>query len=245
MSGFPQQVSRLLSASKQTPKNMAVRGGLLFAGVMAISVMTGVPTATAGLESVLECGDVTGKVFDDKNRNGYQDEGEAGLPGVRLATARGLLTITDKHGRYHVACARVPRKGIGSIFLMKLDAQTLPSGYRVTSENPRVARLTRGKATKLNFGASQSRVVRLDLAGAAFEPGSTGLKTQWHDGIDQLLDVLGEDHAVLRLIYQQGAEESALVDKRMRAVSRLVEKQWQQRDAGYDLEIERVTRVGR
>ncbi|MCR4269532.1 hypothetical protein NUU27_25460, partial [Nitratireductor sp. ZSWI3] len=36
------------------------------------------------VEAVFDCGDILGKVFDDKNRNGYQDAGEPGLAGVRV-----------------------------------------------------------------------------------------------------------------------------------------------------------------
>ena len=52
---------------------------------------------------------------------------------------------------------------IGSNFIVKLDPRTLPTGYRVTTENPRKVRLTRGKMVKLNFGAAITRLVKLDL----------------------------------------------------------------------------------
>jgi len=148
------------------------------------------------------------------------------------------LTTTDAYGRYHVTCAQIPDADIGSNFLLKLDARTLPSGYRITTENPRVVRLTRGKVTKLNFGASVSRVVRLDLAGGAFDPNGTRLNPQWDAGIDQLIVVLSKEPSVLRLTYQRAAEDRALVDARIREVSRLVEERWQQRDGRYRLEIE-------
>jgi len=125
-------------------------------------------TVRREIEHVFDCGEIIGKVFDDKNRNGYQDKGEPGLPGVRVATVKGELITTDKHGRYHVPCASIPDADIGSNFILKLDTRTLPTGYRITTENPRVVRLTRGKLTKLNFGASISRVVRIDLNSKAF-----------------------------------------------------------------------------
>ena len=205
-------------------------------------LVSNVATASVSfeVEPVFDCGDIIGKVFDDRNRNGYQDAGEPGLPGVRLATVRGLLITTDAFGRYHVTCAQVPDVDIGSNFLLKLDARTLPTGYRITTENPRVVRLTRGKVTKLNFGASVSRVVRLDLAGGAFAADGSGLNAQWDAGIDQLIVVLSKEPSVLRLTYQRGAEPRALVDERMRAVSRLVEERWQQRDGRYRLEIEQM-----
>ena len=43
-----------------------------------------------------------GKVFEDLDGDGYQDQGEPGLPGVRVATATGLLITTDEYGRYHI-----------------------------------------------------------------------------------------------------------------------------------------------
>ena len=73
---------------------------------------------------------------------------------------------------------------------MKLDERTLPAGYRITTENPRVVRLTRGKITKLNFGAALTRVVRLDLSDEAFVPGERKLNDQWRTGIQQLITQL-------------------------------------------------------
>ena len=119
-------------------------------------------------DPTFDCADLLGKVFDDKDANGWQDQGEPGLPNVRLATARGWLVQSDAEGRFHIACADAPNEERGSDFIMKVDEQSLPTGYRVTTENPRVVHLTRGKASKIEFGASLFRVVRLDLEAAAF-----------------------------------------------------------------------------
>ena len=40
------------------------------------------------------------------------------------------------HGRFHIACAAVPDEERGSNFILKLDDRTLPTGYRLTTENP-------------------------------------------------------------------------------------------------------------
>src|SRR5690606_18392206 len=88
-------------------------------------------------DPVMDCGDVIGRVFDDRNRNGYQDDNEPGLPGARVATVNGMLITTDAHGRFNVACADLPHGRIGSTYLMKLDPRSLPTGYRIISENPR------------------------------------------------------------------------------------------------------------
>ena len=113
-------------------------------------------TATVSIipSSVFDCSELLGKVFEDRNRDGYQDEGEPGVAGVRLATVNGELITTDQHGRYHVACASVPNASIGSNFVLKLDPRTLPLGWVPTTENPRSIRLTRGKAGELNFGVA-------------------------------------------------------------------------------------------
>ena len=234
-------------ASKQKSCGTAARMGALFTSMLAGFLMASTSSATAqvGFQSVFDCGDVIGKVFDDQNRNGHQDKGELGLPGVRLLSVRGLTTITDEYGRYHVTCAQLPRTGIGSNFVLKLDARSLPTGYRITTENPRAARLTAGRVSKMNFGVSISRVVRLGLADAAFEPNSTSIDPQWSAAIDQLIGVLSEEPSVLRVIYEKGAENRTLASKRMRAVSRLVEERWQERGGRYRLEIERRMKIAR
>jgi outer membrane protein OmpA-like peptidoglycan-associated protein len=119
-------------------------------------------------DPTLDCTDIIGKVFDDVNANGYEDEGEPGLPNVRLVTPRGWLINTDAQGRFHIACAIVPNQDRGSNFVMKLDEKTLPTGYRVTTENPASIRATSGKFARLDFGAALFRVFRLDLSNAAF-----------------------------------------------------------------------------
>ena len=122
-------------------------------------------------DEVFDCSEVTGKVFEDLNRNGIQDEGERGLPGVRLATVKGLLVTTDEFGRYHIACAATPKAGIGSNFILKLDERTLPTGFDVTTENPRVIRLTQGKMSQLDFGVGALRPVEFQLRPDAFLEG--------------------------------------------------------------------------
>ena len=88
--------------------------------------------------------------------------GEPGLPHVRLVTVNGTIITTDDYGRYHVPCAELPA-GIGSNFTLKLDERSLPTGYRVTTENPRVVRLTAGGVTKLNFGATSRPALLLSV----------------------------------------------------------------------------------
>jgi uncharacterized repeat protein (TIGR01451 family) len=191
-------------------------------------------------EAVFDCSDVIGKVFDDKNRNGYQDEGEPGLPGVRLATVRGLLVTTDPHGRFSIACADIPDAGIGSNFIVKLDVRTLPTGYLVTTENPRRVRLTRGKVVKLDFGAAINRLVKLDINDKVFEPGGTALKPKWQAGLDRLITALAAEPSSLRITYV--GEDRKLARARLKSIIREIEQRWDASGGGYRLPIEtRVT----
>ncbi|MET3588884.1 putative repeat protein (TIGR01451 family), partial [Pseudorhizobium tarimense] len=197
------------------------------------------------VEPVFDCGDIVGKVFDDKNRNGYQDKGEPGLPGVRVATVKGWLITTDKYGRFHVACADLPDARVGTNFIMKLDTRTLPTGYRLTTENPRVVRLTAGKMTELNFGASIGRVVRLGLADEAFVPGEVELAERWAEGLDQLIEVLAQEQSVLRLTYLDMGGDPELVEARVKGIKELIAERWRQRKRSYPLEIETRVEAGR
>ena len=131
-------------------------------------------------DPTFDCTDVIGKVFDDANRNGNQDEGEGGLGGVRVVSARGLAATTDAYGRYHMTCAVMPNEGRGSNFVLKLDDRTLPSGYRPSTQQTRDRSARRAaRRCSFDFGASVHRVVSLDLADEVFEPGATEMRRHW------------------------------------------------------------------
>ena len=207
-------------------------------GVLAATAKA---TVTIVAEHVFDCGDIIGKVFDDVNRNGYQDKGEPGLAGVRLVTVKGALITTDKDGLFHIACADIPDNDIGSNFILKLDTRTLPTGYRLTTENPAIVRLTRGKAMKLNFGASVTRLVRFDMTTDAFITGTVELKPQWLASIDKLLAVLAQEKSSLRLTYFTKAAKSQLAGDRAASVEKLIAERWAEQAGKYHLPIE--TRV--
>ena len=196
-------------------------------------------------DPLFDCSEVIGKVYDDENRNGYQDQGEPGIAGVRLATVKGLIITSDEHGRYHIACADVPNANIGSNFILKVDERSLPTGYRMTTENPRVERLTRGKISKINFGASIQRVVTLDLSNEAFLPGSTKMQAAMMPNIGQLMQVLRTEPSVLRLNYHDYEGFGDLSEKRIAAVEAEMHKLWEAQGCCYILEIERkILRTG-
>ncbi|MGB8814062.1 MAG: hypothetical protein WCC57_12870, partial [Paracoccaceae bacterium] len=231
-------------------------------------------TATVLVEAdpVFDCGTVIGRVFDDANQDGYMNgptedrgltnqdyvadgkvgrspvakgNGETGIPGVRLVTVRGTIITTDKHGRFNVPCADLPRD-IGSNFLLKLDERTLPSGYRVTTENPRVVRLTAGKMTEMNFGAAISRVVTIDLSDAAFLTGDDAAKPRPEllKGLEQLVAQIASTPAVLHFNYVLGADSERLAKQRIRSVEKALRALWQT-NGRYKLNVEKTLQRGK
>jgi hypothetical protein len=112
------------------------------------------------------------------------------LAGVRLVTPRGLQATTDAYGRYHITCAITPHESRGSNFVLKLDDRTLPSGFRMSTDQLQVKRATRGKVLQADFGASIHRVVGLDISDSVFEPGTTDVRIQWQPRVVALLDEL-------------------------------------------------------
>ena len=172
------------------------------------------------------------------NRNGYQDDDEAGVAGVRVVTARGLAATTDTYGRYHFTCAIVPNESRGSNFVLKLDDRTLPSGFRSSTRPVQVQRATRGKALRINFGASIHRVVGLDIADAVFEPDSVEMRSQWQPRIGLLVQELQKGPAVLRLSYVADVESEALVDRRLASIKDQVMAAWIELNCCYELVIE-------
>jgi hypothetical protein len=199
----------------------------------ALNTFTGNPLSGEASATVrivpdpsLDCTDVIGKVFDDANRNGFQDGDEPGIPGVRVATARGLLATTDGYGRFHITCAITPREGRGSNFVLKLDDRTLPSGYRASTQPLQVQRATRGKALEFNFGASIHRVVGLDISDPVFEPDSTEMREIWRPRVDLLLQELKKAPSVLHLSYLADLESPRLVDQRVATMKKVLTSAW-------------------
>lgn len=206
---------------------------------VANSRISNLATATVRVvaDPTFECSDLIGTVYDDKNRNGYQDKGEPGLPGVRVATPKGWLVTTDNHGRYHIACADVPNEMRGSNFIVKVDERTLPSGYRVVTENPRVVRLSQGRLVKANFGASIHRVVRLDLTPDAFD--GKKLKPGYQEQMGNVMQALHAEPSILRIAYRLPVgEKPKEARQRIKSVTKWVKKNWEPQECCYDLQLE-------
>lgn len=218
-------------------------------------VVAGPATATVRLlpEAVFDCGDVVGRVFDDLDGDGFQDPydpdfrppedeklpvgrpaHEVGLPGVRLVTLDGMVITTDANGLFSVPCAALPADR-GSNFLLSLDERTLPVGYEVTTENPRVMRLTPGMLTEMNFGARLARSIRVDLTAGAFEQG-LAISPALRDGIAAMVARLREERVGVDLVFHVAADadlqDVAAARAAMERVADEIQRQWAETGRG-------------
>jgi len=193
-------------------------------------LISNIATATVRItaDPTFDCPDLIGKVFDDANANGVEDPGENGIAGVRLVTAQGLLVTTDAQGRYHIVCPVLADATLGSNFIVKVDERTLPSGYRLTTDNPETARLTAGKVSKLNFGATIHHVVRIEVSDAAFS--AEQVREATLQRIDALVASLKPQPYIVRLAYAALNEPRELVDARMHALQSALRSAWQAHD---------------
>jgi large repetitive protein len=174
--------------------------------------------------AVFDCAELLGKVFEDSNRNGVQDDGERGLPAVRLATVNGQLITTDSFGRYHLTCAAVPDARIGSNFVLKVDPRTLPAGYALTQDNPQSIRLTRGKFGEMNFGAAATTRTIIKLNSNAFMAGTDTLKADYAQKLAALPSTMSANRPAVLLHYTLGNDEdAAAASARLKALARQLE----------------------
>jgi hypothetical protein len=95
---------------------------------------------------------VLGKVFNDKNGNGEQDEAEAGIEGVKVASDTGIYAITDADGKYHYPYIETGQR------LLKIDLVTLPEGATFTTDNPARVIVTKGILSKVSFGVKLPQI---------------------------------------------------------------------------------------
>jgi len=76
---------------------------------------------------------IAGKVFVDCDANRLQDEGELGIPGVRLWLQDGTSFTTDSEGKYSY-CGLQPK-----LHVLKVDRPTLPRGSKLVASSNRNA----------------------------------------------------------------------------------------------------------
>ena len=112
---------------------------------------------------------IAGKVFVDCNqndgedkgeRNGVQDKGELGIPGVRLYMEDGTSITTDVNGQYSIC-------GIRAIsHIMQVDTTTMPAGSRMGITSNR----NLGDGISLLMNPKAGELYRADFAESTCKP---------------------------------------------------------------------------
>ncbi len=103
---------------------------------------------TVVLDPVFDLGTIIGKVFEDKNQNGWQDANEPGVPGAMVALDDGTYALTDQYGRYHFPAVKPGQR------LVKINLQGLALGAATSTDEARVVSVTSGLLVKANFGVT-------------------------------------------------------------------------------------------
>lgn len=99
-------------------------------------------------ETLFDDGTVLGKVFCDRNQDGWQDVDEEGVLGVRVMVDTGFYAETDEFGRFHITS--VPP----GTHLAKVDEHTIPPGGTLTTPLRQMFYVTRGLPTRFSFGVT-------------------------------------------------------------------------------------------
>jgi hypothetical protein len=96
-------------------------------------------------------GAILGVVFKDTNRNGRREQGEPGLPRVRLILSDAVLadTYTDSRGEFAFT-ALLPGQ-----YSLALDTTTLPERYEPTTPTRLELSLQPGELLRVEFGAAE------------------------------------------------------------------------------------------
>ena len=98
------------------------------------------------LDPLFDLGTIIGKVFHDKNGDGYQDPDEPGVANAMVALDNGSYVLTDEYGRYHFPAVTPGQR------LLKINVSSLPPGASVTTRESLVVAVTPGLLAKANFG---------------------------------------------------------------------------------------------
>jgi hypothetical protein len=189
---------------------------------------------------VSNCVSISGVVFKDINQNGAFDKNEPGIAGAELYTRSGDFITTRADGFYDLTCEQVENHNLAANFILKLDQNSLPSGYLVsTKSNLEIG--SRGSGPlKFDYPVDAPREVHLNLRGDAFRKNSTNLLTKWQSKMQTLLDELGSGPAFLKIRYSSRTDPFVLAESRTETVRQMIKTMWDQRNNGRKLSIEAI-----
>ncbi|MBE9064391.1 DUF11 domain-containing protein [cf. Phormidesmis sp. LEGE 11477] len=102
-----------------------------------------------------DCGTLIGRVFEDKNFDGEQQNGEAGIPNAVIFLDDGNRVVTDADGLFSVQ-KMLPGNRTGTLDLESLPGYTLAANLYFNERNSRsrLVRLAPGGLVRMNFGVT-------------------------------------------------------------------------------------------
>jgi uncharacterized repeat protein (TIGR01451 family) len=102
-----------------------------------------------------DCGTLIGRVFEDKNFDGEQQPGEAGIPNAVIFLDDGNRVVTDADGLYSVQ-KMLPGQRTGTLDLSSLPGYTLAANLHFNERNSlsRLVNLAPGGLVRMNFGVT-------------------------------------------------------------------------------------------
>jgi uncharacterized repeat protein (TIGR01451 family)/fimbrial isopeptide formation D2 family protein len=203
-----------------------VRPGVHENQAQAFSPTSGEPisnVATARVELVadplVDDSLIFGTVFNDCDGDGEQETGERGIPGVRIVSVDGLVTETDRYGRYHLAGIPGGAWERGRNFILKVDPATLAKDAEFTTDNPLVRRITPGVPVRFDWGVKRCVVeqAELQLGEVLFAPGSARIPQEHLPVIEQMAATV-RAHGGGEVVIAADGEGEALALERAQAV---------------------------
>ncbi len=156
------QTFDIIYATRLTPD--AVRGSGLNSAVVigkrtdsGYRIQDGPSTHQVTLDSGIlsDCGTLMGRVFEDKNFDGEQQSGEAGIPNAVIFLDDGNRIVTDADGLYSVQ-KMLPGQRTGTLDLSSLPGYTLAPNLHFNERNStaRLVNLAPGGLVRMNFGVT-------------------------------------------------------------------------------------------
>lgn len=108
---------------------------------------------SAGL--LTNCGTILGRVFEDRNFDGEQQDGEPGIPNAVVYLEDGNRITTDKDGLFSVKCA-LPGYHTGVLDPMSVPGYRMAPNRRFIEGNSksRLVRLAPGSMVRMNFAVT-------------------------------------------------------------------------------------------
>ena len=102
-----------------------------------------------------DCGTLIGRVFEDKNFDGEQQRGEAGIPNAVIFLDDGNRVVTDADGLFSVQ-KMLPGQRVGTLDLASLPGYTLAPNLYFNERNShsRLVNLAPGGLVRMNFGVT-------------------------------------------------------------------------------------------